>query len=170
MFHDFGASPLNFTMAKATGFQSVFSPACNTALKESPNNSIPTAEIRRWNLIFLSRCSFSIWRRNLLQSVQDSSLSLGISSVRNGAAKVDREMKALREGLKQFSDIRVTVFLLALRGFTRYPPSTCRTKPPQRDEIVGEAQRESKNESSFVQKTRFARGASGLRRARRIRR
>src|SRR5712664_1982649 len=35
------------------------------------------------------RCSFSIWRRNLPHSVQDWSLSPGISSVRNGAAKVD---------------------------------------------------------------------------------
>src|SRR6267142_4387116 len=35
------------------------------------------------------RCSFSIWRQNLPESVLESSLSLGISSVRNGAAKVD---------------------------------------------------------------------------------
>src|SRR6266404_5515115 len=58
MFHDFGASPLNFTMAKATGFHSVFSPACKTTLKESPNNSIPAAEIKRWNLMTLVDARF----------------------------------------------------------------------------------------------------------------
>src|SRR6266850_8207486 len=58
MFHDFGASPLNFTMAKATGFQSVFSPACKPTLKEKPNNSIPAAEIKRWNLMTLVDARF----------------------------------------------------------------------------------------------------------------
>src|SRR6266850_1774664 len=58
MFHDFGASPLNFTMAKATGFQSVFSPACKPILKERPNNSIPAAEIKRWDLMTLVDARF----------------------------------------------------------------------------------------------------------------
>src|SRR5712692_3614319 len=35
------------------------------------------------------RCSFSIWRRDLPRFLRESSLSPGISSVRNEAAKVD---------------------------------------------------------------------------------
>jgi hypothetical protein len=58
MFHDFGASPLNFTMAKATGFQSAFSLAGNLILKERPNKSIPAAEIKRWNLMILVDARF----------------------------------------------------------------------------------------------------------------
>ena len=58
-------------------------------------------------------------------------------------------MKVPREGLKQFRDNGVTVFLLALRGFARYPPFTCRTKSPQWDEIAGKAKRESKKRVEF---------------------
>src|SRR6267378_6217062 len=44
------------------------------------------------------RCSFSIWRRNLPQSPHGSSGRQGISSLRNGAAKVDHGgMRAPRE-------------------------------------------------------------------------
>jgi hypothetical protein len=157
MFHDFGASPLNFTMAKATGFQSVFSPACKPAPKKSPSNSSPATEIKRWSLISLVDARFPFGGEISRNPDTQSSLGLGILSVWNEAAKVDHGIKTPREGLIQFRDIGVTAFLLALSEFARHPHSTYRIKPPQWDEIAGEAQRESKNETSFVQEPRFAR-------------
>src|SRR5882672_9369546 len=102
MFHDFGASPLNFTMAKATGFQSVFSPACNTTFKESPNNSIPAAEIKRWNLISLVDARFPFGGR-ISRNPYSSRHSVSVFRVYGtGRRKSTMGMKAPRAHLKQF--------------------------------------------------------------------
>src|SRR5437879_3273942 len=111
MFHDFGASPLNFTMAKATGFQSVFSPACKPTLKESPNNSIPAAEIKRWNLISLGNARFP-FGGGISRNRYKIGHSVPLFRVYGtGRRKSTMGMKAPREGAKQFRYSSVTVFL-----------------------------------------------------------
>src|SRR6266436_7840652 len=113
MFHYFGASPLNFTMAKATGFQSVFSPACKPILKERPNNSIPAAEIKRWNLMTQVDARFP-FGGGISRNPCKIGHSVSIFRVYGtGRRKSTMGMKAPREGLKQFRDNGVTVFLQA---------------------------------------------------------
>src|SRR5882762_8130472 len=117
MFHDFGASPLNFTMAKSTGFQRVFSPACQPTVKVSPNNSIPATEIKRWNLISLVDARFPFGggiSRNSFTSRHSVPVFRVYGTRRR---KSTMGIKAPREGLKQFRDTSFTVFLLALGGF-----------------------------------------------------
>src|SRR5712692_4271005 len=114
MFHDFGASPLNFTMAKATGFQSVFSPACKPTLKESPNNSIPATEIKRWNLISLVDARFPFGGGIFRDSCASRHLVPVFRVYGTRARKSTMGMKAPRADLKKFRDTNVTVFLLAL--------------------------------------------------------
>src|SRR6266436_6206182 len=111
MFHDFGASPLNFTMAKATGFQSVFSPACKPILKERPNNSIPAAEIKRWNLMTQVDARFP-FGGEISRNPYKIGHSVPVFRVYGtGRRKSTTRMKVPREGLKQFRYSSVTIFL-----------------------------------------------------------
>src|SRR6266481_4428894 len=51
MFQDFGASPLNFTIAKATGFQSAFSAARKPVLKAKTSVRITAVRMKRCDFI-----------------------------------------------------------------------------------------------------------------------
>src|SRR6266404_969091 len=90
MFQDFGASPLNFTIAKATGFQSAFSAAGKLVLKARTSAKITALRMKRCDFISSVAARFRTGCENLLAWRPKFSSRHQLSSVRNGRDKVDR--------------------------------------------------------------------------------
>jgi hypothetical protein len=106
MFHDLGASSLNFTMAKATDFQRVFSVAIKLELKARTSATIIATGIKRSDFIFSATAYVAACGGISSQTALARSRSEHKSSVRNGAGKVDKG-KRKREAARNCLAARV---------------------------------------------------------------